>query len=104
MAGEPVEARGGGRRELLRRFTVRRRGWLWGLLWVAAGLAELAVLAPVVFQRDEPIQPVDVVLRLIGGSFAACGLIAWQRRPDSRSGLWMTATGFGFFASPAFSE
>ncbi len=61
--------------------------WLWGLLWVAAGLAELAVLAPVVFQRDAPIAAVDVVLRLIGGSFAACGLIAWQRRPDSRSGL-----------------
>jgi signal transduction histidine kinase len=96
MAGEPVEARGGGRRELVRRFTVRRRGWRCGLLWVAAGLAELAVLAPVVFQRDVPIAPLDVVLRLIGGSFAACGLIAWQRRPDSRSGLWMTATGFGF--------
>jgi signal transduction histidine kinase len=96
MAGEPVEARRGGRGELLRRFTARRRGWLWGLLWVAAGLAELAVLAPVVFQRDVPIAPLDVVLRLIGGSFAACGLIAWQRRPDSRSGLWMTGTGFGF--------
>jgi signal transduction histidine kinase len=96
MAGEPVEARRGGRGELLRRFTARRRRWLWGLLWVAAGVAELAVLAPVVFQPDAPIAAVDVVLRLIGGSFAACGLIAWQRRPDSRSGLWMTATGFGF--------
>ena len=83
MAGEPVAAR-----------RPRRRA-LWALLWLAAGLAELAVLAPVVLQRDSPIESVDVVLRLIGGSFAACGLIAWQRRPDSRVGLLMTATGFG---------
>ena len=36
---------------------------------------------------------VQVIYRLIGGSFAACGLIAWRRRPDSRSGLLMTAAG-----------
>ena len=84
MAGEPIAAR-----------RPRRRA-LWALLWLAAGLAELAVLAPVVLQRDSPIESVDVVLRLIGGSFAACGLIAWHRRPDSRVGLLMTATGFGF--------
>ena len=54
------------------------------------------MLAPVVLQRDTPIDTIEVVLRLIGGSFAACGLIAWRRRPDSRVGLLMTATGFGF--------
>ena len=41
----------------------------------------------------------QVVYRLVGGSFAACGLIAWRRRPDSRSGLLMAAAGFGFFVS-----
>ena len=41
----------------------------------------------------------DVVYRLVGGSFAAFGLIAWQRRPDSRSGPLMTATGFGLLVS-----
>jgi hypothetical protein len=64
-------------------------------LWTAAVVAEVAVLAPVVL-RGAPVDPVDVILRLIGGSFAACGLIAWRRRPDSRSGLLMTATGFAF--------
>jgi signal transduction histidine kinase len=64
-------------------------------LWAAAVVAEIAVLAPVVL-RGAPVDPIDVILRLIGGSFAACGLIAWRRRPDSRSGLLMTATGFAF--------
>ena len=37
--------------------------------------------------------------RLVGGSFAALGLVAWHRRPDSRSGALMTATGFGLLVS-----
>ena len=41
----------------------------------------------------------DVVYRLVGGSFAAFGLVAWHRRPDSRSGPLMTATGFGLLVS-----
>lgn len=97
MAGEPVAARRahlGGRADA--DATRLRRKGLWLSLWLAAGLAELAVLAPVVLQRDTPVDSIDVVLRLIGGSFAACGLIAWRRRPDSRVGLLMTATGFGF--------
>jgi signal transduction histidine kinase len=36
----------------------------------------------------------------VGGSFAACGLIAWHRRPDNASGRLMTATGFAFYVSP----
>ncbi|HVH24620.1 MAG TPA: histidine kinase [Pseudonocardia sp.] len=97
MAGESVAVRRmrlGGRVDA--HLTRLRRRGLWLLLWLAAGLAELAVLAPLVLQRDTPIDSIDVVLRLIGGSFAACGLIAWRRRPDSRVGLLMTATGFGF--------
>ena len=46
----------------------------------------------------------QVVYRLIGGSFAACGLIAWRRRPDSRSGLLMAAAGVGFFVSAIISQ
>jgi signal transduction histidine kinase len=56
--------------------------------------AELGALVPIVV-GDAPVQGADVVYRLVGGSFAAFGLIAWHRRPDSRSGLLMTATGFG---------
>ncbi|HWM57992.1 MAG TPA: sensor histidine kinase [Pseudonocardia sp.] len=100
MTGEPVagwSARRGDAGARFRSGTWRRR--LWWLLWAAAALAELAVLAPVVLAGGSVVEAVDVVLRLIGGSFAACGLIAWRRRPDSRVGLLMTATGFGFLVS-----
>jgi signal transduction histidine kinase len=64
-------------------------------LWVLAVVAELAALIPIVFPGEDGVAGADVVYRLVGGSFAACGLIAWQRRPDSRSGPLMVATGFG---------
>ena len=73
----------------------------WLALWVVAVAAELGVLFPVVQRGAEPL---EVILRLIGGSFAACGLIAWRRRPDSRSGLLMTATGFGFLVPALFRD
>jgi signal transduction histidine kinase len=54
---------------------------------------------PVIFPGEEHVAAEQVVYRLIGGSFAACGLIAWRRRPDSRSGLLMAVAGAGFFVS-----
>ena len=51
-------------------------------------------------QRNLPVDPVQVVLRLVGASFAACGLVAWRRRPDNRSGLLMTLAGFAVFLAP----
>jgi signal transduction histidine kinase len=53
-----------------------------------------------VVQRNLPVDPVQVVLRLVGASFTACGLIAWRRRPDNRSGLLMALAGFAVFLSP----
>ena len=73
-------------------------------LWVATVVFEALALRPVLFDREVPIQGIEVVFTLVGGSFAACGLIAWQRRPDSRSGMLMTATGFLFFVSPLLSQ
>src|SRR3954464_188371 len=61
--------------------------------------AELGALVPVVFAGDAPVEGADVVYRLVGGSFAAFGLVAWRRRPDSHSGPLMTATGFGLLVS-----
>ena len=94
------------RRALLRsRFAAHTHGRaFWIALWAAAVAAELLALRPVVFDREAPIQGVEVVLTLIGGSFAACGLVAWRRRPDSRSGMLMTATGFLFFVSPLLAQ
>ena len=34
----------------------------------------------------------------VGWAFLACGLIAWSRRPESRTGVWLVLTGFTWFA------
>src|SRR5436190_1604353 len=39
-----------------------------------------------------------------GWSLIACGLIAWSRRPQSRSGALMAATGGAWFAGNFFSQ
>jgi signal transduction histidine kinase len=70
---------------------------VWVVLWVAAVAGEAGALAPLLTAGAGPI---DLVFRLVGGSFAVCGLIAWHRRPDSGSGRLMTATGFAFYVSP----
>src|SRR4051794_14123235 len=67
-------------------------------MWSLAVAAEFGALVPILF-GDAAVVGADVVYRLVGGSFAAFGLIAWQRRPDSRSGPLMTATGFGLLVS-----
>lgn len=82
-------------------------------LGVAVVVAEAVALRPVLFDREavvegvevqRAIQGIEVVLALIGGSFAACGLIAWQRRPDSYSGLLMLATAVSFLAPPVLGQ
>src|SRR5690349_4785437 len=87
------------------RFTAGAPPWvLWLALGALAAAAEALTLRPVLFDREAPIQGLDVVFGLVGGSFVAFGLVAWRRRPDSRSGLLMTATGFAFFVSPLLSQ
>jgi signal transduction histidine kinase len=76
----------------------------WIALWIAVIAAEFGALVPVLFPNGAVVAAIDIAFRLIGGSFAACGLIAWRRRPDSRSGLLMTLTGFAFFVSPLTSQ
>lgn len=76
-----------------------RRVALWVLLWCAVAVAELLALLPLVTAPGS-VGPQSLVYRLVGGSFAACGLIAWHRRPDNRSGVLMTLTGFAFFVQP----
>ena len=73
-------------------------------LWIAVVAAELLALRPVLLDREAPIQGIEVVFTLVGGSFAACGLVAWRRRPDSLSGILMTATGLAFLVSQLLSQ
>ena len=68
-------------------------------MWTLTVAAEFGALVPIISAGDAPVVAADLVYRLVGGSFAAFGLVAWHRRPDSRSGALMTATGFGLLVS-----
>ena len=72
-----------------------RRTLLLAGLWLAAAAAEWAALRPVIFQ--EHVRPEVVLYHVVGGSFAACGLLAWHRRPESLAGPLMVVTGMLFF-------
>jgi signal transduction histidine kinase len=97
LVTRPVARRRGG---IARRFAVVHRGvGFWMLSWALVAGAQAAILVPVI-DGGEPVPGTDVVYRLMGGSFAACGLVAWRRRPDSPSGPLMVATGCAFFATP----
>jgi signal transduction histidine kinase len=62
----------------------------------AAGLAVAIAAEAATYLPDEPgLAAGDA---LVGLAFLALGLVAWQRRPSSRSGLLMVATGFAWFA------
>jgi signal transduction histidine kinase len=69
--------------------------WFWTALWAAAAAASVAALHPVLLDRGPPVPGYSIIHTLSGVSFAACGLVAWRRRPDSRAGRLLTAAGFG---------
>ena len=102
FATRSVDASGSG---AIGRFAAPVRGpAFWLTLWALVIAAEFAALVPVIFPGEEQVEAVQVIYRLIGGSFAACGLIAWRRRPDSRSGQLMAMAGVGFFLSAIISQ
>ena len=71
------------------------------LLWPAGAAVGIAA-EWVYFGWDEPADwAPDLVT---GWSLIACGLIAWSRWPESRSGALMTATGFAWFAANFSSQ
>jgi signal transduction histidine kinase len=98
LVGQPTD-----RRALLRRrFTAPELSHgLWTGLW-AALVAVVAIVVVQTLTADETPAGYRILFRLVGTAYVACGLIAWRRRPDSRSGLLMTATGFLLFAEPLF--
>jgi hypothetical protein len=85
-----------GRVEGLSRLTAPTHGAsFWLALWAAAAAAGFAALIPVLFDSGPPVPGYDVLNILSGISFAACGLIAWRRRPDSAVGRMLAIAGFG---------
>jgi signal transduction histidine kinase len=73
------------------------------LLWLLGVAAEVAAFA-FLFRGADDVTAVDVINRAVGGSFIACGLIAWQRRPENRTGMLMTLVGFLYLAEPLLVE
>jgi signal transduction histidine kinase len=62
----------------------------------AAGLAIAVAAESVTYLAEEPgLAAADAT---VGLAFIGLGVVAWQRRPSSRSGLLMAATGFAWFA------
>jgi signal transduction histidine kinase len=62
----------------------------------AAGLAIAVAAESVTYLPEEPgLAAADAA---VGLAFIGLGVVAWQRRPSSRSGLLMAATGFAWFA------
>jgi signal transduction histidine kinase len=78
--------------------------WFWPALWAAAAAASFIALIPVLFDRGPPLPGYSVIHTLSGVSFAACGLIAWRRRPDSAVGRLLTAAGFGVLVGPILNQ
>jgi signal transduction histidine kinase len=63
---------------------------------LAAGIGAAAVMAGA---ADDPAGGAEIAVSLlVGWSFVASGLIAWERRPDNVTGKVMVATGFAWFA------
>src|ERR671922_3075836 len=62
----------------------------------AAGLALAIAAESVTYLPEDPgLAAADAT---VGLAFIGLGAIAWQRRPSSRSGLLMAATGVAWFA------
>src|SRR3954463_7563913 len=92
VASPPARARIHG----LGRLTAPTRSpWFWMVLWIAAAAAGFVAQIPAIMDRGPPVPVNEVFHNLSGVSFAACGLIAWRRRPDSAVGPMLTVTGFG---------
>jgi signal transduction histidine kinase len=78
----------------LSRLTARTHSaWFWIALWIATAAATFAAFIPVLFGDGAPVPLYQVLHDLGGVSFAACGLVAWRRRPDSAVGRLLTVAG-----------
>ena len=94
-----------GRAQGLSRLTAPvHRPWFWPALWAAAAAASFIALVPVLFPDGAPVPGYETIHTLSGVSFAACGLIAWRRRPDSAVGRLLTAAGFGVLIGPILTQ
>src|SRR5690348_11865928 len=78
--------------------------WFWAALGLATAAATFVALIPVLFGDGPPVALNDVLGILSGAAFAGCGLVAWQRRPDSAVGRLLTLAGFGILLAPILTQ
>src|SRR5215218_2114509 len=94
-----------GRTQALRRLTAPTHSpSFWLAMWAAAGVAGFVALRPALAGDGEPVPAHEVIHLLSGLSFAACGLVAWRRRPDSAVGRMLTLAGFGILVPPIVGQ
>src|SRR3954471_22485185 len=101
MARPPAHARV---HRLGRLTAATRRRWLWPALWVSTAAAGFVAQIPALTGGGPPVPLEEVLHNLSGVSFAACGLIAWRRRPDSAVGPMLTVAGFGVLLSAILGQ
>src|SRR3954469_25870316 len=101
MARPPAHARA---HRLGRLTAAARSRWLWPALWVSTAAAGFVAQIPALTERGAPVPLEEVLHNLSGVSFAACGLIAWRRRPDSAIGPMLTVAGFGVLLSAILGQ
>jgi signal transduction histidine kinase len=90
--------------ELSRLTAPTRSRWFWLALWTSAAAAGFVAQIPALFDRGPPVPANEVLHNLSGVSFAACGLVAWRRRPDSAVGPMLTVAGFGVLLSAILGQ
>lgn len=79
--------------------------WFRHAMWPLGLAVEVAVLWPLlVGDQVDTATTADVLNRVSGGSFVACGLIAWQRRPSNRIGALMVAVGSAILGTQLLSQ
>jgi hypothetical protein len=71
-------------------------GRVWSYAVAVAGHAVAIAAEAATYLPEEPALAAGDAL--VGLAFIGLGLVAWQLRPSSRSGLLMVATGFAWFA------
>src|SRR3954451_23404816 len=101
VARPPARARVRG---LVRLTAPTRSPWFWVALWASTATAGFVAQLPAPTDRGPPVPLNEVFHNLSGVSFAACGLIAWRRRPDSAVGPMLTVTGFGVLLSAILGQ
>src|SRR4051794_40401231 len=82
----------------------KRSPWFWLALWISTAAAGFIAQIPLLAGHGPPVPAEEVIHNLSGVSFAACGLVAWRRRPDSGVGPMLTVTGFGVLLSAILEQ